>query len=599
MASAKTVPYLEVKCGDFQLEETQTTTVYNFILTYNKRVADKLPQKENSFARYTLPNRIITAEDGKKKIAIQTLKAHGDTNKLFLSFEMVASDEYEGFSDSITSFTIPKEFACISADSYINENPKNCQGIKFVEDMTFKKQTDGSWKVVIPTFETQKPIATLDGKQEYAVSLDGAMLAPVWDFKQDALRVDIQLPYRVAKSLEYTATAFDLGIVGVSYDGEVTFTQEKDTSVLQCTFRDADVLSQGSGITLTIGDTLLKSRELGEVSLLGSCTYYGYFGGEWLRERYFEVFKTVGNTQSVERLPIYQTQYVLPSFEADEENSRVGWKYNERLYKIGEKIPLDKNNRIIRIKSITVNYSVDAGASIRYDKNNIAGIRFFATLKTTETDLFIDGVGLLIVPKLILQNGKEFTYENHREAFEDEENTRHVYFPKDEIYFNEKNAFQLSASFLRLKEQNFNKVFCARGYVSVCYASGIERIYTENVETRSIYEVATNALKASETEKFEDWQITVLDKYVNSVANIVYDEVTQTAQNICISKAPIIEKVDVVVNAQGIVTVSLKTSTTRFLAVTYNGKRALSSLQEYDKERGVLTLWFHLDALSE
>lgn len=585
---AENANYLEVGADDFELESKFKDNTYNFIMTY---LGDELPQEK--YYAYTITESLIKENVTSQFIKLQSARANGNATQIQLNFCATAGTDYIAFSKAITSFTIPKDFTLISNSKYNANGGYN--GVIFVEDVTFEKDGD-SWKSVTSSQPADEPETEGNGE----ILLTGAMLAPVWNSIQKTLYIEVPTPFTASEDITYTATAVGIRVDGADYNGEIKFTQEKDTNILRCTLLNAEALSVGSGITVTLFDTLLQSQATGKISLTGSCSVYGYLDGVWLAEEQFEVIKIVGDTTTSERFVITQTQYALPSFTVENGQMALGWLYNDDLYKIGENIMLDRDNRVILLKTITVGYSLVGGASIRYGQQNDSGIRFTSVLTEESYEnakAYISGVGIILMPSDKLRDGVGFTYENYEGEYNG--NAQQAYILKSNIDFNGTSIFKFYATVVRIKAQNYNRSYSARGYVNVSYKSGVTRVYTDNIEKRSVYQVASNILNANPSVKLEPWQKEILDGYVNGVANISYDELTGTVQNICVSNNPVIEKVQVCIDANGTINLLLKTTRTSFSAVTYNGKRVISSLQSYDSANGVLTVKFTAENLAK
>ncbi len=314
----------------------------------------------------------------------------------------------------------------------------------------------------------------------------------------------------------------------------------------------------------------------------------------------FEVIKTVGKAKTSERLAITQTKYTLPSFTTQNGQIALGWLYNGELYKIGENITIDKNNREILLEAITLEYTLADGASIRYGEEDASGIRFLAELREENSEKaqpFLRELGVLVLPSDKLREGVEFTYENYGE--ERECNLKQVDILNGEIYFDKSGVFQLYNTLSNINVRKFNQNYCARAYVKVLYKSGEVCVYTDNIKTRSVYQVASNILQANPTVMLESWEESLLNGYVNSVVNISYDKDTNMAQNICASSNPVIKGVQVRIETNGTVTLILKTTIRSFFAFTFNGQRILYTGQVYDSENGLLTVKFSVEDLTE
>ena len=163
------------------------------------------------------------------------------------------------------------------------------------------------------------------------------------------------------------------------------------------------------------------------------------------------------------------------------------------------------------------------------------------------------------------------------------------FYENAEIAFDKQGKFTLTATIVKVLKSNYNRPFAARAYTVFNYGEGSVYLWDSFIETRSVYEVASNALeKYTETPSlFNENQLKILKGYVNGVANIVYEN--GEARVVSVLDSPIITRVSVSVDG-AIVTLRLQTEVTYFGAVTYNGIRIKNS--EHPHENGVLTVNF-------
>ncbi|MBO7297559.1 MAG: hypothetical protein J6U60_00770, partial [Clostridia bacterium] len=534
-ATAAGTLYLEIKPGDLVCSGGKVSGE-TYILTFEYE-HDSITLPHTKYDTYALAeNTLLTANNGTDKVELQSVKGNGNPKSIYFVFSATVGNGYTAFSDAITSFTFSNSLIIDASAKYCNNNPNGYQGIQFVGDMTFERN-GASWVCVSNSDDEEEsgggsaPDTDLDGKNEYTCDLQGASSAPVWNSTQKTLSVNITLPYKATETLVYTGTP-EIIVEGVEYDGEIIATQEADTNILRLDFCDAEVLYPGTGLSLTINDTTLTNEKLGSLTLAGSVTYYGYFDGSWSSEKLYEIIKTVDGTTQSELLDITQTSYQLPALDKISDKMALGWIYNDELYKTGETLALSSNNRAIYLTALSLGFSLESGASIRYDKNvDDSGIRFTANLQEDGYALaapFISGLGTILMPADKLEDGKDFVYENY--YAEDEGNAKILNATKNDIDFGLGGLFKLYTSIVKLNASNYNRTYCARGYITVLYKSGQTRIWTDNIEKRSIYEVSSNMLTAPREEtKLLDWQIRILESYVNGVANISYDASTGTA----------------------------------------------------------------------
>ena len=603
-ATAAEPSYLEIKPGDFVCKEGKVSGE-TYILTFDYE-HDSITLPHTRYDTYVLAeNTLLTANNGTDKVKLQLVKGNGNPKMICFMFSATVEDGYTAFSDAITSLTFSNGLIIGASAKYCNNNPNGYQGIKFVGDMTFERNGN-SWVCVTNSDNEEEngggsaPDIDLDGTNEYTCDLQGASSAPVWNSTQKTLTVNIALPYTATETFVYTGTP-EIIVEGVEYNGEIIAAQEANTDILRLDFCNAEALYPGTGLSLTINDTTLTHEKVGSLTLAGNVTYFGYFDGSWSREKFYEIIKTVDGTTQSERIAMTEMSYPFPTLDKISGKMALGWIYNDGLYKIGESLTLSSNNRAIYLTALYLGFSLESGASIRYDENlDDSGIRFTANLEEEGYALaapFISGLGTILMPADNLVDGKEFVYENY--DTEDEGNAKILNATKKDIDFGLVGLFKLYTSIVKLNESNYNRTYCARGYITVSYKSGQLRVWTENVEKRSIYEVASNMLSAPcEETKLKDWQIRVLETYVNGVANISYDASTGMATVICAATTPVIQAVEVTVSEFGTVKLVLTTSVSRFLAVTYNGKRVESMGQTYDEENGKLTVTFSQDNLT-
>ena len=132
--------------------------------------------------------------------------------------------------------------------------------------------------------------------------------------------------------------------------------------------------------------------------------------------------------------------------------------------------------------------------------------------------------------------------------------------------------FHLRATVSKVLESNYNRAFSARAYLVIERNGEREYVWEPYVCERSVYQVATLALEENETaNELSATQKTILNDYVNEVANIVNDGESAIDEN-------------------GYITVVLTTERKSVSALTYNGKRVKKFTQSYAD--GKLTFTF-------
>ena len=189
-----------------------------------------------------------------------------------------------------------------------------------------------------------------------------------------------------------------------------------------------------------------------------------------------------------------------------------------------------------------------------------------------------------MLPADKLENGKTFTWANYNGANQ----AKNFFVEADCISFNQDGIFQLYATVIDVIESNYNRDFIARAYAVIGTGNGERYLYSDDIEQRSVYTVATKALMSTEYV-FEDWEIKILEKYVNGVANVNYEKGNATV--VCAAQNPIISEASVFIENKT-VTLRLKTAVEHFAAITFNGERIRDAVQSYDSENGCLVVTF-------
>jgi hypothetical protein len=268
-----------------------------------------------------------------------------------------------------------------------------------------------------------------------------------------------------------------------------------------------------------------------------------------------------------------------------------GWVYGENLYRAGETITLPQEEFIVTIEAKYLAYELLDGASVRYGTSaSDSGLRFSAVLKKSsfeENAAYIRTFGVILMPTDQIQPNKEFTLSNYN----GDKQAQQAYINKEDITFTTAETFKLNVAIVKMLVANYNRDFSSRAYVIVNYASGTDYVWGTKIESRSLYEVASNALKDENKENvFTSAQITLLESYVNSIADIRFDG--ETVSIVCAARVPVITSATVAI-ADNLVTITVATSVTNFYGVLYNGERIRGAGQILGE--GILKITFLQD----
>ena len=262
----------------------------------------------------------------------------------------------------------------------------------------------------------------------------------------------------------------------------------------------------------------------------------------------------------------------------------AGWTFQGELTQAGETVKIASyTKRTIETEAVFLGYDSIEGASIRYDQTlDGSGIRFGAKLLMEDFKAYgehIQGVGMIVMPGDLL-GAEEFTLANY-----DAEGQAKNFFAASEKIVSAGEYFTFYAVIAKVLQSNYNRVFFARAYVLM---ENGEYIWTTKVEYRSVYEVATAIMEEhKEKANLETWQTTILEEYLNGVANVTYEN--GTTQLVSSALSPVITAAEAVEN-ENVVTLTLTTQKTSFAAITYNGKRVKNATQSYAD--GILTITF-------
>ena len=264
----------------------------------------------------------------------------------------------------------------------------------------------------------------------------------------------------------------------------------------------------------------------------------------------------LGNNQKQE---VNADSFVLPEVNPVENNQIgkvfVGWTTDKEnlstLYPAGYELEINGN---IELYPVYVGFVMQDGASVR--KANGEGIRFTVLVDGVSYDALGDKIlqtGVILAPTSYLAN-RELTHELGVGYYKES--------PTEKWAVGTGDTRKFAAAFINISADQYSRKFSARGYLMIQYASGVGYVYTDYSEennSRSIYQVATMAKNANEESE-------VLDMYVDTVADLLVNAELEVSKNSKRGKYSV-SKVDINGN---IVTVTLSGSVK---TVVLNGER--------------------------
>ncbi len=212
-------------------------------------------------------------------------------------------------------------------------------------------------------------------------------------------------------------------------------------------------------------------------------------------------------------------KYLLPELNAYDcgkpNEVFIGWTtdINSNLYPAGYEYELTGDTTFT---AVWLKMSMQNGAAVRTIGQS--GIRFLVDIDRAFNNYYGDnklirGVGTLIVPTSYLSDGREFVHANFPEGYFVDVST--------ETWTSQSgDTWTYAAALINISPAQYAREMSARGYLKIAYTSGEGYVYTaysKDLHSRSIYSVATSAIKDNKTSE------TILS-YVNSVADITITE---------------------------------------------------------------------------
>ncbi len=552
--------YLKISSGELVfVSEIKNDWQYYFEFEYQG--AENLPQSPSSV--YGIDGDVYLKTDDDDEIHLMYVQGYKTTTHIQFIFDNVSKAFVNA---NVQSFTIPSGLTLQKSSSVTSEYA----GIVFDGDMTFVKK-DGGW-----VCERKEP-------PTYTIELTENLSVPEWNEKENTLQATLNVPFAPSQDLAYEGS---LLASCDRYVGNVTATQKAGESTVYLSFSDSTTLKDCTGLALTLSSGELTSGEA-KLAVMGTQIFYGYSDGSWLKEERREITCLVDGATSIEKIPITQTSYTFKSLASGTKRIFVGWKLENELYFPNETVTLTAKNVVL--EAVFMNYGLREGASVRCDEAGLdrSGIRFIAELQENAFEThkdYLHGVGVIVLPADKLENGRTFTWANYNGANQ----AKNFFVEADCISFNQDGIFQLYATVIDVIESNYNRDFIARAYAVIGTGNGESYLYSDDIEKRSVYTVATKALMSTEYV-FEDWEIKILEKYVNGVANVNYEKGNATV--VCAAQNPIISEASVFMENKT-VTLRLKTAVEHFAAIIFNGERIRDAVQSYDSENGCLVVTF-------
>ena len=223
-----------------------------------------------------------------------------------------------------------------------------------------------------------------------------------------------------------------------------------------------------------------------------------------------------------------RNQIQLPSLENEVAEDGlaqvfVGWTTDleglSDLYPAGYKLTITE---AMELHAVWIGFEMQEGAAVRLATN--AGIRFSVDIDQEDYMWLYDeigviyGMGVLVVPTDYIAHVSAFEHSSFDAGYYVDVDCGEKWRVNDEA----EATWTYSAALVNISEKQFARAMSARGYLKIDYTTGEGYVYTPYVEelnSRSIYEVAT---KAYNDEAQYQSNKTILN-YINKVADITLD----------------------------------------------------------------------------
>ena len=216
----------------------------------------------------------------------------------------------------------------------------------------------------------------------------------------------------------------------------------------------------------------------------------------------------------------------IPSYEVDGViQTLVGWTTDpERLsdlYPVGHKLDVTE---AMELHAVWIGFGMQEGAAVRLTQGS-AGIRFLVDISQEDFNTYyyensiIDTWGVLLTPTDYLSYVSEFTHSALGTNCSDKD-CSDLWRVEDEA----EEIWTYAAAFVNISEYQFSRAFSARGYLKIAFTTGYGYVYTPYTEennSRSIYEVALDAYNDEENPHYKTNE-TILN-YIDNVANITWN----------------------------------------------------------------------------
>ena len=223
------------------------------------------------------------------------------------------------------------------------------------------------------------------------------------------------------------------------------------------------------------------------------------------------------------------SKYTLPELNAYDFGKKdqvfVGWTTDtatlSTLYPAGYELALTADTTLY---PVWIGMSMQSGAAVR--KVGDSGLRFLVDIDGAAYQLGVNknlivGAGTLVVPTNYLSNNVTFTHETFPEGY-------YLDIPTETWSKQSGDVWTYAAALINISPAQYARSMSARGYLKVAYSDGTESYiytaYSQDLHARSIYSVATAAVKDNVT-------LDAVLGYVNSVADITISSGLEVSKN--------------------------------------------------------------------
>ena len=223
----------------------------------------------------------------------------------------------------------------------------------------------------------------------------------------------------------------------------------------------------------------------------------------------YTVTEVVNGVTTTSKYAVGSTYTFKQKYIKDKLN--IGWKIGNTFYYNGDTFTVNANTTVTA--SFVDFYQVEGASVLLSYALDYSGIRFKCALKKATYDAYsskISGMGIIVMPADMIEDGKEFTLANYSGSNQAE----NIYTESSNFAFSGGETV-LNAAIIRLYPSNYSRLFAARSYLKLANGKLVYLDYVKSNNARTIHTVAEKALAAGSADTNNGLTI-----YMDGVPNV-------------------------------------------------------------------------------